>query len=174
VLTALHRAAACAVLAGALTGGGVIAAEPQATWVQVIAPAAPGTEELALEIGGRTYPIPREGGSGVVSRPGTESVVVRLVSTNCRVFVSFDAPPGTAHVIRLEPGGAVEVRHLPDLTIDSGPALEEGAPLNCDRNLAESPKPERDNQPWLLVGAVVGVVIAFIGGWAMSRLRIAR
>jgi hypothetical protein len=107
--------------------------EAAATWVAVYGPAdwSP-PEQMSLEIGATAWSITPDAGGGVVTAELTERAGIRLVGLDgCHLYATFDAVPGSAHVIRFAVDGSVQVEDITGGALDAGPGLVESAPSDC-------------------------------------------
>jgi hypothetical protein len=135
--------------------------------VMVILPERPVQESLVLEVGARSFAISGAGGGGVaIVRDPAPLYVVRIITVSCRLLVAFEAAPGTAHVVRFANDGSVTVEHIPTLTIELGPALAEGPPVDCGK-----PGAPATNEPAIeIVGALAAVgLLLLLMLFAFSR-----
>lgn len=103
------------------------------TWVTVTGPIdwiAPA--EMALEIGDTAWSITPDGGGGLAMATLDQPADVLLVGIeDCREYARFTAEPGSAHVIRFQRDGSVEVEDWTGREIEMGPALSQSAPGGC-------------------------------------------
>lgn len=89
-------------------------------------------EELSLEIDGMAWRLTRESGGGVITPSLTDVVEVRLRGVpSCHRYATFEAGPGTAHVIAFKPDESVTVSDPGRQAQLERPTLAEGEPSGC-------------------------------------------
>jgi hypothetical protein len=121
-----------AVLAGC--EGFYLATPIPQTWVGIQGPrGCVPPEEMSLEIDGSTWSLNADACDRVVTLQTGQAVQVNLwgVST-CRFYTSFEAPPGSLHLIVFLDDGSIRIDDETGQGIEMGPSLGERAPTGCE------------------------------------------
>ena len=89
-------------------------------------------EELSLEIDAMAWRLTRDSEGGVITPSLTDVVEVRLRGVpSCHRYATFEAGPGTAHMIVFQPDESVTVLDPGQRAQVEMPALAEGEPSGC-------------------------------------------
>jgi hypothetical protein len=111
---------------------GACTSTDEQTWIGVRGPTLP--QELSLEIGDQAWSVTPLDGSGVVAADLSGATRVRLVGvSDCHVYASFDAEPGSRYAIRFSPSDPEVVVEQVEM-LEMGPGLVERSDgvTDCD------------------------------------------
>jgi len=108
------------------------------TWVSVRGPAISRwtvPDAMSLEVGNSAWAITPEGGLGVVAADLRGPVIVRLVGvSDCHVYATFEAMPGSRYVIQfgtLLGPEAITVEEVDIMEYRPGLVERANGPLDC-------------------------------------------